>query len=57
MVIETNDFHELRDTETDIPARMQMYGKSIPESEVIELTIKGHGNSSFKAMTKFSLKI
>ena len=57
MVIETDDFHELRDTETDIPARMQMYSKGNPESEVIELTVKGHGNSSFKAMTKFSLKI
>ena len=57
MVIETNDFRELRDTETDVPARMQMYGKNSPDDEVIELTVKGHGNSSFKAMTKFSLKL
>ena len=57
MVIETNDFRELRDTETDVPARMQMYGKNSPDDDVIELTVKGHGNSSFKAMTKFSLKL
>ena len=57
MVIETDGFHEPRDTETDLPARMQMYDKSTPDGEVIELTIKGHGNSSFKAMTKFSLKL
>ena len=57
MVIETTDFHELRDTETDIPARMQLYGKNNPDSEILELTVKGHGNSSFKAMTKFSLKL
>ncbi len=57
MVIETDGFHEPRDTETDLPARMQMYDKSTPDGEVIELTIKGHGNSSFKALTKFSLKL
>ena len=57
MVIETDNFQEIRDTETDIPARMQVYNKGGADSEIMELTIKGHGNSSFKAMTKYSMKI
>ena len=57
MVIETDNFQEIRDTETKIPAKMQFYSKNSPDSDVIELFVKGHGNSSFKAMTKYSLKI
>ena len=57
LVIETEDFAQIRDTETEVPAKLQIYGKDAPESEVLELTVKGHGNSSFKAMTKYSVKI
>jgi len=57
LVIETEDFRDIRDVETDINARMQIYGKTSPESSIQTLTIKGHGNSSFKSMPKYSLKI
>ncbi|MDY3921758.1 MAG: CotH kinase family protein [Hallerella porci] len=56
LVIETENFKQIRDKETKIPAHLQIYGKDSPESEVLELKIKGHGNSSFM-MTKYSLKI
>ena len=57
LVIETENFREIRDTDTDIPAKMQVYGKDSPESEIADITVKGHGNSSFKAMSKYSFKI
>ena len=57
IVIETEDFHEIRDAETEIPAKLQIYGKSAPESEVLDLTVKGRGNSSFEGMPKYSLKL
>ena len=57
VVIETEDFREIRDTETKIPARFQIYGKNKPESDVMFLTIKGRGTSSFKAMPKNSFKL
>lgn len=56
LVIETENFREIRDKETKIPAKLQIYGKSAPESEVLDLTVKGRGNSSF-VMTKYSIKL
>ena len=56
-VIETEDFAQIRDRETKIPAKLQIYGKDAPESDVLELTIKGRGNSSFTGMPKPGYKI
>lgn len=56
LVIETANFAQVRDKETKIPAKMQIYGKTGPESDVIDLTIKGRGNSSI-GMSKYSMKI
>ena len=57
IVIETKDFREIRNTDTEIPAKLQIYGKSAPESEVLGLTVKGRGNSSFEGMPKYSIKL
>lgn len=57
IVIETEDFREIRNTDTEIPAKLQIYGKSAPESEVLGLTVKGRGNSSFEGMPKYSIKL
>lgn len=56
IVIETEDFTQIRDRETKIPAKLQIYGKDAPESDVLDLTIKGRGNSSF-TMAKYSIKL
>lgn len=56
VVIETEDFAEIRDRETLIPARMQIYGENKPESDVYSLTVRGRGNSSFK-MPKYGMKL
>lgn len=57
IVIETEDFTQIRDRETKIPAKLQIYGKDAPESDILELTIKGRGNSSFTGMPKPGYKI
>lgn len=56
IVIETDDFKDIRDNETDIPAKMQIWGDSLPEKKAIRITIKGRGYSSFD-MPKYSYKI
>lgn len=56
IVIETENFAGIRDRETEIPSRLQIYGKDAPESEVYELTVRGRGNSSFK-MPKYGMKL
>ena len=56
LVIETESFAQIRDKETKIPAKMQIYEKNGPESDVIDFTIKGRGNSSI-GMSKYSMKI
>jgi hypothetical protein len=56
-VIETEGFAQIRDRETKIPAKLQIYGKNSPESDVLELTIRGRGNSSFRGMPKPGYKI
>ena len=52
LVIETANFTQVRDKETKIPAKMQIYGESAPESDVIDFTIRGRGNSSI-GMSKY----
>ena len=56
IVIETENRREIRDRETEIPAKLQIWGENSPESEVMDLTIRGRGNSSW-AMPKKSYKI
>lgn len=56
IVIETENFSGVRDRETEIPSRLQIYGERSPESEVLKLTVRGRGNSSFK-MPKYGLKL
>lgn len=56
IVIETENFNEIRDTETYKKASFQIYGEKNPESEVIPLQIRGRGNASFK-MYKYSYKL
>ena len=57
IVIETADFLEIRDRETELPAKLQIWGENYPESEVMNLTIRGRGNSSWTDMPKKSYKI
>lgn len=56
VVIETEGFHEIRDRESEIPSNFQMYGESEPETDVLSLTVRGRGNSSFK-MPKYGMKL
>ena len=56
VVIETEDFAGVRDRETEIPSKFQIYGEKAPESEVLDLTVRGRGNSSFK-MPKYGMKL
>lgn len=56
IVIETEDFAGVRDRETEIPSKFQMYGEKAPETEVLDLTVRGRGNSSFK-MPKYGMKL
>jgi len=56
IVIETDDFGEIRDNVTERPARLQIYGDTAAESQVYTLTVRGRGNSSAK-MPKYGLKL
>lgn len=56
MVIETLDFSQIRDNSTMVPAVMQVYGGKGPESNVMELSIRGRGSASYR-MPKHSYKI
>lgn len=56
IVIETENFSGVRDRETEIPSRLQIYGAKSPESDVLKLTVRGRGNSSFR-MPKYGLKL
>lgn len=57
IVIETENHREIKDRETEIPAKLQVWGADAPESEVMELTIRGRGNSSWTHSPKKSYKI
>ena len=57
IVIETENNREIKDRETEIPAKLQIWGEKAPESEVMDLTIRGRGNTSWTEMPKKSYKI
>lgn len=56
LVIETDNFRQINNKETKVPAHFQFYGKSKPSGPIQDLTIRGRGNSSF-VMTKYGYKI
>ncbi len=56
IVIETHNFEQIRYRGEEMQARLQIYGKRAPESDVIDLTLHGRGNSSFK-MPKYGIKL
>ena len=57
IVIETENRREIKDKKTEIPAKLQIWGKNAPESEVMELTIRGRGNSTWGEPKKpYSIK-
>ena len=48
IVIETENHQAIKDRETEISAKLQIWGEKAPESEIMELTIKGRGNTTWK---------
>ena len=56
LVIETDNFRQINNKDTKVPAHFQFYGKSKPSGPIQDLTIRGRGNSSF-VMTKYGYKI
>lgn len=56
IVIETENFAEIRDNETEHRAHLQVYGDSMPDGPVLSLKVRGRGNSSAK-MPKYGLKL
>ena len=52
IVIETENRREIKDRETEIPAKLQIWGEKAPESEIMELTIRGRGNTSWDTPKK-----
>lgn len=56
LVIETDNFSQIRDNTTEHPGKLQIYEQTQPTSDVLNLTIRGRGFSSF-VMPKCSYKI
>ena len=56
IIIETTNHRAIDDCETEVPARLQIWGPSAPETEEVDLTIRGRGNTSW-SMPKKSYKI
>lgn len=56
IVIETENHQAIKDRETEIPAKLQIWGAKAPETEIKNLTIRGRGNTSWD-MPKKSYKI
>lgn len=57
IVIETEYRKAIKVRETEIPAKMQIWGEKDSESEILNLTIRGRGNTSWECMPKKSYKI
>lgn len=60
VVIETEDLLEINDRETEIPAKMRIWGERYPETGPMEMTIRGRGNLSWsmrQKVTSLSLRI
>lgn len=53
----TENYREILDRETDIPAIMIVCEDSLAQCQTMELTIRGRGNSSWDAMPKHSFKM
>ena len=49
LVIQTEGLRGIYDKKKEIPAKMQIYGENSPESEIMKLTIRGRGNTSWQA--------
>lgn len=56
VVIETEDFAEIRDNETEHKAWLQVYGEKEADTKVLNLTVRGRGNSSIH-MPKYGMKL
>lgn len=52
IVIETENRTPVKDRQTEIPAKLQIWGEQAPESEVLDLTIRGRGNSTWEMPQK-----
>ncbi|MBR6450655.1 MAG: CotH kinase family protein [Fibrobacter sp.] len=57
IVIYTENQQKIKDRETEIPAKLQIWGKKKAETEIFDLTIRGRGNTSWTDMPKKSYKI
>lgn len=57
VVIETEYRQAINDRETEIPAKLQIWGENETESEIMDLTIRGRGNTSWTDVPKKSYKI
>lgn len=57
LMIETDSQKEIADRENYLSAQMRFYGDSLAEGPVLDLQIKGHGNSSWYSMPKHSFRI
>lgn len=57
IVIETENRQAIKSRKTEIPAKLQIWGEKEAESEVLDLTIRGRGNTSWGNMPKKSYKI
>lgn len=47
IVIETENHREIKDRETEIPAKLQIWGEKAPESDIMDLSIRGRGNTTW----------
>ena len=47
IVIETENRTKIEDRVTEIPAKMQIWGEKETETEILDLTIRGRGNSTW----------
>ncbi len=56
LVIETDNFSQIRDKTTKHAARVQIWGKNSPESDIMETSISGRGFSSFE-MPKYGYSL
>ena len=56
LVIDTENFSQIRNKTTKIPSQLQIWDEKQPSSEVIELSVNGRGNSSF-TMAKHGIRL
>ncbi|MBR4917291.1 MAG: CotH kinase family protein [Fibrobacter sp.] len=57
IAIETDSLREIKDRETKIPAKLRIFKENEAQSEILPLTIKGRGNSSWTDMPQKSYKL